>query len=74
MTAVTNGATIHDMTTTADQDLYDALDHLHGQVLRAKYRLRENPDRDKLADLIADVVWCAKKAESEWQTYEASQA
>lgn len=57
--------------TPPEQELYDRLDHLHGQVLRAKYRLTENPDPDKLADLIADIVWAAKNTEASWQSLEA---
>jgi hypothetical protein len=55
------------------EPLYYWLDQLHGDVLRAKYRLTENPDREKLADLVAALVLDAKRVEVEWQAYESQQ-
>ncbi len=59
---------------SAKTDLYTALDGLHGQVLRAKHRLTKSPDRDILADLIADIVGAAKHTETLWQAYDADAA
>lgn len=55
----------------SDEALYHELDQLHGQVLRAKYRLRETSDRDALRGLVVDIVYLARSVESEWQSFEA---
>lgn len=68
----TTDGTCHCPTAPASP-LYYELDQLHGQVLRAKYRLTERPDRDVLAELVADLVYRAKLVETEWQAYEATQ-
>jgi hypothetical protein len=55
-------------------DLYRELDALHGQILRAKYRLCEKPDADALAEIIDSIPFFASRAYAEWQAYEARNA
>lgn len=60
--------------TVKDSRLYLWLDELHLQVLRAKHRLRENPDREALADIVAtELPFCVRQVEAAWRAYEAAQ-
>lgn len=51
-------------------ELWWTLDRLHGQVLRAKYRLDENPDHEVLGRLVADISALAASVGREWRAYE----
>lgn len=56
--------------TVKDSRLYLWLDE---KVLRAKHRLRENPDREALADSVAELPFCVRQVEAAWRAYEAAQ-